>query len=271
MLPFFSAACYLDIIRSQLELNSSVKGYKSLLAKAAGFHTSYLSHVLSERAHISPEQAIAICDFWGFNAIHTDFFLALLNKERAGSDRLRKKFELDLERIRLEAENSLIVMSPKEITKIDLRPDQVLFYLSNWFAVSVHMALRIPELRTVKALSTRFLLTEAQIEDTLQKLLEMDVVSVTENVWTFKNFADVGESQGGYPKVMHNTMRQRANALLENKKTDDVFSTWVVASSQKEIAEIRAAFQEIIKNRLKGSFDYPEEELVCLCLDFFVV
>jgi hypothetical protein len=269
MLPFFSSACYLDIIRSQLELNSTVKGYKSLLAKAAGFHTSYLSHVLSERAHISPEQAIAICDFWGLNAIHTDYFLALLNKERAGSERLRKKYELDLDRIRKEAENSLVVMSPKEINKIKLRPDQLLFYLSNWFAPSIHIALRIQGLQTIKALAKRFDLSEAKVSDTLQKLLAMDAVSVNDEVWTFKNFPDADESLGGYPKVLHNTMRQRANMILENKRDDDVFSTWVVASSRKEIDEIRAELQEVVINRLKGSFEYPEEEVVCLCLDFF--
>lgn len=271
MLPFFSISSYLDIIKQQLEQNSGVKGYKSLLAKAAGFHTSYLSHVLSERAHISPEQAIAICDFWGFNEFYTDYFLALLSKERAGSERLRKKFEGDIERVRREAGNSLTVMSPRDIKKIQLKPHQTLYYLSDWFCIALHMTLRTPGPHTIPSLMDRFSLSEAIVSGSLNKLREMDLVSVEGEVWSFKSFAEVEESQGAYPKIFHSTMRQRANQVFNYATERDVFSTWVVSISKQEVAQLKSCIETFVLNRIKGSCPHPEEDIIALNIDLFVL
>src|SRR5689334_17405816 len=102
-MEIFDCERYVDILKVMAERNSTLRGYNSRLAEAASCHSSHLSHVMAERAHLTPEQALAIADFWEFPELQSDYFLSLVDYERAGTERLRKKLQARMEDIRSEA------------------------------------------------------------------------------------------------------------------------------------------------------------------------
>ena len=90
-MSFFDNTNYRDVIRLKIKENDSVRGYQSRLAESAGCHSSYLSQVLKGQVNLTPDQGMAFCEFWNFDELHSDFFLSLLNLERAGTERLKNK------------------------------------------------------------------------------------------------------------------------------------------------------------------------------------
>ncbi len=158
----------LDVLNFMIRVNAGVKAYKSILAKAAGCHLSFLSLVLTGKNLLSTEHAAALCNFWNFNEIETDFFITLVSMEKAGSALLTAKYARDLEKIRSRAAERYVqpgepglgeVMSLEDITQ----------YTSNWHFPVLHLALK--SLNNVEALAKRFYLPTGIVEDSLNALL----------------------------------------------------------------------------------------------------
>lgn len=60
----------------------------------------YITHVLRGHAHLSWEQAEAICRWLGFTTDETDYFLLMVGFTRAGTPHLRLHLERKLEGLR---------------------------------------------------------------------------------------------------------------------------------------------------------------------------
>lgn len=91
---------YRELISYRIEA-AEEKGYKTKMA--AGCKIIYLSQVMIGTVHLTLEHAHGIATFWGLNALETDFFLLLVNQERAGSLALRRYYSEKLKLVKHDA------------------------------------------------------------------------------------------------------------------------------------------------------------------------
>jgi hypothetical protein len=89
----YEAKHYRDYINYKISTYFKVRGYRSRLARAAGFSPSFLSQVMHETVEITPEHAIRIAQFWELDAQTTEFWMLLVDHGRAGSIILRHHIE----------------------------------------------------------------------------------------------------------------------------------------------------------------------------------
>lgn len=94
----FGADSYIEVIRTSLKDNESIRGFQSRLSEAAGCTTSYFSRVLCGRYHLNLEQAFSLCQFWKLDQKETAYFLLLVVRARAASPGLKAQIEKYLER-----------------------------------------------------------------------------------------------------------------------------------------------------------------------------
>ena len=65
-------------------------GSKAAMARAAACQTAYISQVVLGSAHLSAEQAEKLAHFFKFSEEETGYFILLVQKDRAGTESLRK-------------------------------------------------------------------------------------------------------------------------------------------------------------------------------------
>ncbi len=268
MLRFFEHNNYVDILKEVLAENAETRGYQSQLAKAAGCHTSHLSHVVSGRAHLTLEQAIAICDFWKFNTLHTDFFLTLVNLARAGTELLKNKLEKELQKIRSDSLRG-VSLKQTDASVILLEPNQSANYMLTWYISAIHAALSVQGLNNIKALAKRFSLTEERVLEVLKQLSEYNLVEEKDGVWEHKSLMALGGDTKPLIKIYHNTVRQHANHKHDTRVEQDYFTTNLMSLSRAQIPEIKTRLQNLVRSILEESQGCVEEELVFLTVDFF--
>ena len=88
---------YKELIIQQVEsLEKGGRGQFARIAKHLGVHTTFVTHVLRGASHLSVEQGIKICDFFLFSELETDFFIQLLQFNRAGDQKTRDFFSKKL-------------------------------------------------------------------------------------------------------------------------------------------------------------------------------
>lgn len=269
MLRFFEHTSYIDVIKEIISENVHTRGYQSHLAKAAGCHASHLSHVLNGRAHFNLEQAIAVCEFWKFNDLHTDYFVTLVNQSRAGTDLLREKFTRDLEKIRSDSLRG-VSLQRNSTPVVVLESEQSIHYMSAWYVSAIHAALGIESLRTIKALAARFHLPEDQVALVLKELEAFKMAKQENGVWESTSLMALGGDTKSIIKIYHNVVRQKANVALDTRTEHDYFTTNLMSFGRSQIPEMKTRLQNAVRSILEDSQKSDQEELVFLTVDFFV-
>lgn len=149
------------------EKPSNGRGERSKIAKILNCHLAYVSQVLNGPAQLSLEQADALNEYLGHSPSEADFFLLLVQVERAGTESLKKRFLKRVEQIVSEREllkNRL--KDQKELSK-DIQPE----YYSYWYYTAIHFLIACPEFQTKEALCEKLSLPMPIVTQVLEFLL----------------------------------------------------------------------------------------------------
>ena len=124
------------------------RGYRTQLATAAGCHTSFLSQVLNTHVHLTPDQALGLCQFWSFRPSETDYFLALVQRDRSGSYLGRDYYQRKIEELIEDSQDLSRQVRDPEMPP-SLSPE---IYYSSWYHAAVFVLLSLPQVNSAEAI-----------------------------------------------------------------------------------------------------------------------
>lgn len=243
------------------------KGLKASLAKAADCQPTYISQVLHGKAHLSLEQAEKLNRHFSHSKEERQFFLLLVQKERAGTTSLRDHFD---EGIR-ELLDRRLVLTKRLGAKVVLDQLSQSTYYSSWIFAAVHIALTIPELRTREALSNHLAVPIAKITETLEFLISVNLALQVGSEF------HVGESQirlGNDSKNIlkhHSNWRIQALESFDRESLTDFHYSGVVSLSTADVIRVKNLFLEVVKDSQAIVKDSKEEALYSIGIDFFTL
>lgn len=119
-------------------------GELAKMAKALGVHTTMLSHTIKADKHLSMEQAYALCEYMRLKENETDYFLALISRDRAGTHALKLKYEKQISSLKSHSK-VLEARMPKER---EITEEQKAIFYSNWLYSAVHLAAELPDIKS---------------------------------------------------------------------------------------------------------------------------
>ncbi|MEQ1666426.1 MAG: TIGR02147 family protein, partial [Bdellovibrionales bacterium] len=170
---------YKDFLRENIRKNSTIRGYNTNLAKAAGCQKSYLSQVIKSNVHLTPEHAIGVALFWNLNELESEYFLQLVHLGRTSYTPLKNKIKTRLGEIKEQSENLSLRYSADSLTdEFSLKN-----YYSYWLTSALHIVVDIEKLRTVDAISKYFCVPEAIVRNNLEELERLGLVKRDGGQW----------------------------------------------------------------------------------------
>lgn len=268
----YDVSHYLQILSEKVAETSSRKGYKAAIARAARCQPSFVSNVLAGRANLNDEQAASLAEFWKFSEQETDYFIALVHLERAGTERLKKKYRREIERLRAEHQNYKMLHSFGCFSEVGLTESGLRFYFSNWHVCAIHYATLLPDRDTVESIAQHFCLEAKLVKHNLDQLCELELVANKDGVYTFLHAPAVEKWDPVTGRVVHASMRARANQKYEIRGSRDYFQTMWITVSEKEFNDTRQEINRFMQNLSeKISAPSTSDRLVGLCLDFFEI
>ena len=89
----FDYTDYKSYINARLDADPQGRGSRSALARAIRCQSAFVSSVLRGSVHFTPEQGEAINEHFGHSETDADYFLLLLQLQRAGTDSLRQRLK----------------------------------------------------------------------------------------------------------------------------------------------------------------------------------
>jgi uncharacterized protein (TIGR02147 family) len=254
-------AFLLAAIKAQLE----PWGLIAKMAKSAQCQRPYLSKVLKGDAQLTPSQAYGLARFWRLNSAETDYFLNLLEEERAGSLDYReyvqrkssvlKKSQEDLAR-RVNRESSVIENSQME-------------YYSAWHWTAIHILVSIPEYQSVDSICRRLSLSPDLVLAVLKRLEQGGFVKNNKDRWQYLARESHVPKTSPLVSFHHANWRQKALIDAQNPNSDGIHFTVVQSLSRSDCEQLKELLLGFIEKAAQVAGPSKEEELICLNCDFF--
>lgn len=263
----FAHQSYKEYLTNRLEATQPVRGARARLAEAMGSQPAYVSSVLNGAGHFTPEQGEAINEFLAHSEAEADYFLLLLQWERAGTAGLKARLGRQMEKIREEKFN----LQSRLPVGAELSESAQQIYYSEWFYAALHTLVSIPAFGTAESLATALKLEKKVVGEALKFLQEQGLVIAN------KGRLRIGPSRihvgGNSPLVgrHHANWRLKAMQVISERRQEGLHYSSVVTLSEKDAVRIQEKLVADIKEIKEVIRASPEEKLMSFNLDFFRV
>jgi len=241
------------------------RGRKSEAAKAAQMQATYLSQILNGHAHLSLEQADLLNHYLLHNEEESHFFILLIQKNKAGTKKLKDYFEIQLSEIRKKR----MILTERLGKQYTLSDADKQVYYSSWMYAAVHIAVTIPELQNKKKLCEYLNLKPEKLVSVLDYLAQAQLVLLEgDHIRPGPSVVRLGNDSPNIYKH-HSNWRNQAIESLERETLSDLHYSGVFSLSEKDIETIKNILLDNIKNVSDIVRPSKEEKLYVMNLDFF--
>jgi uncharacterized protein (TIGR02147 family) len=270
MADLFTSTDYRKYLKSWIsEQPKNGRGLISAMAKAAACQPVYLSRVLTGKAQLSLEQADAIQPVLKHSSDETDFFLLLVEWDRAGNTSLKKYFQKKIEAAR-EARANL--QSRFTEARVLTREHQDIYYSSYHYA-AIHTCISVPELQTLAALEAFLKIPTERLLEVLSFLKDTGLAFEERGRYRIgMNRLHLGKD-AGLIRQHHSNWRIEALKSLDRGKgaqsDKDLHYSAVVSLSEEDAVLLREHWVQALEEFSKRVAPSKEETVRALVIDFF--
>jgi uncharacterized protein (TIGR02147 family) len=258
---------YKAFIRDQITENRQTRGYRQLLADAAGCQRTYLSQVLNSHIELTPDHAVGMTIFWGLGASASDYFLELVSISRAGTPALKKLIQSRLDRLkRAHLDLGERIRAPT----LTAGSYEAIYY-SSWLFSALHIVIRLESCRTSAAVAAYLEIPEELARGYLKEMAAIGLVTEEQGQW--RALASNLHLPRSSPYLWRHHQNWREFALRAAQTHDDeaIHFTSVHSLSVRDSERIADLLRELIVKSRQIIEPSKDEIVTSLCIDYFAV
>ena len=265
-MSIFDFSDYRLFLRKHIEsLPKKGRGSVNRIAAHLGVHSSFVSQVLTSTRDFSLEQAHLLCSFMGLKAIETDYFMLLVERDRAGTKLLKDYFTEKLDRLK---KDSLEIASriPQDRGLTDY--ERSVFY-SSWLYSAIRLWTSVGDGKTLDEVAQRFSLPRAKAIKILQFLAEIQLCTEINGRYKMGAQRIHLDRKSPFITKMHSNWRIKSIEASESLDDTEMMFTAPLSVSKKDFEQIREQLVALIQSVSEKVTASDPEDIACLNIDFF--
>lgn len=266
MLPAFHFASYRAFLVARLKHQG--RGALARIADHLKIHPSLVTKILKGRLDFTPDQAFALGEYLGLPPAEQEYFLTLVDVERAGSPRRRSWLKGKAAKLKEEATRA--VEPGRETAPLSDR-NQFIFY-SHWYYSATRLLTSVPGHNSSERIAERLGLPHALIEEVLTFLLSTGLC--TQMGGKLELGVRDTRIDASSPMIDRHLSNWRMKGLEKIPRSapaqNEIFYSGPMAIHHDLRPRVRALVLELIEavDRLRS--ERPPDDLACLNVDWFV-
>lgn len=235
------------------------------LAQALNVSTTMISHVFKSDKHLSLEMACEMCEYLNLNEDETDYFLLLVEYQKAGSYKLQKRLKRQLES-RREAARKLEYRLKSELT---LSEEEKAVFYSSWMYSGVRLLTDIETFNDANSIAERLHLPRNQVQKVIDFLIKHQLCVFKEGKLKMGPARTHIGSANLLVTKHHQNWRLQAFQKMVQSDEDNLFYTAPMVVSQEVADKIRQELPTFIEQINKVVLKSSSEVTRCLNIDWF--
>jgi uncharacterized protein (TIGR02147 family) len=267
-MDIFEFSSYKKYVRKRIE-ELPKRGYGQLkkMAEYLGVTTTFVSQVFSSDKSLSLEQGAQVCEFFGLTELETEYFLKLILLERAGSEKLKTVLKNEIAKIKVQAQK---ISSRLDVKKVLQEEERAIFY-SDWYYSAIRLLIGIPEYQSIDSISSRLGLPRKVVIETINFLLQTNLIIRDENGLHVGPSRTHLDADSPFIKMHHTNWRHQALEHIKQPYPQKLHYSAPMTIGKSEVHVIRGMLVKMIEDIGKVIDPAPNEELMCLNLDWFKI
>lgn len=257
---------YKEFLKSWLKEHP--KGGRGQLKKMSdhlAVSTTLISQVINGEKHFSLETGAEVTEYLGLNYKEAEYFLLLIEHQRAGAFKLKKILENRLEREQQAGSQ----MQNRLKADRQLSEEEKMQFYSSWMYSATRILSALPKINSAKDMSERLNLPLGLINSVVEFLLEKSLCKIENGKLTYGAFRTHIGKDSPFVVKHHQNWRVRGFQSMELRRDEDLFFTQPMALSAEAAEKIRLMLPGIIE-QIHGISGPSDSEVVrCLGIDWF--
>ena len=225
-----------------------------------------LSQIMKGKKSLGLELAHGLASEIGMGKAETNYFLLLVQYERAGNSGLGEFFREKLDEARIAArslENR--IENVKELSA-ETRTE----YYSSWIYSGIRNLAACEEFQDIDRLAQRLGLPRPVIAGIVDFLVRGGLIEIEpKGAWHTGVKSTYLRPDSPLVAKHHQNWRLKAISRLDQKKPEDLFYTSPMSLSKKDAIEMRKLLVDMIEEIHRKADPSPEETVRCFNLDWF--
>lgn len=241
------------------------RGESRRWAQKLGVSSTMISQVMSGGKPLSLELALELIEALGLSEREGDYFLLLVELDRAGSARLQARA-----RKRIQAAQALAREISHRIQRDhELSPETKAIYYSSWHYTGIRNLTAVPGHQDAESIAERLRLSRVAVAQAIDFLLAHGLLVSNKTglipgpAWTHL------DARSPIVASHHRNWRLRACERTSAPTADDLFFTSPMSLSVEASAQIRKQVLALIEAAQKIAGPSDSEVVRCLNLDWF--
>lgn len=234
------------------------------LAEALSVSTTMVSQVFKGDKHLSLELASELCDYLRLDDDETDYFLLLVDYNRAGSFKLQKRF---LRQIKQRQEKSKKLENRVKASELNEEARNV-FY-SSWLYSGMRMLIDTGKFNDAESLSKHLNLPRNHVQKVLDFLLANNLIKEEKNQLRLGAARTHVGSSSPLVQRHHQNWRIQSMGKIQQSRDEDFFYTAPMVISQELAEWIRQELPAFVEKINAKAIPAPSEVVRCLNIDYF--
>lgn len=243
------------------------RGVLRKLAINLKVHSTRLSQILNGSADLSPEQALRVSRFFGLSELETEYFLLLVQIDRAGTEELRKHLIHQLERVSAQQKSVLAVVPHEKALDENSR---AIFY-SSWHYSAVRLLTSIPEFQNQDRIADHLQIPKIRVRQILDFLISVGLCLEKNGRPVMGPSSTHLEASSPLISRHHSNWRLKALEVHDDLASEELAYSGPMSISKRDQEEIRAILLEAIRKATHRAVASSPEKLCCLNIDWFQV
>lgn len=245
------------------------KGYGQgrKLALYLGVHTTLVSQVLQGPKVFTLEQAASTAEFLGLTELETEYFLGLVQLERAGNEALRKTLRRQLQNLRDRSRELSERLQGEKV----LGEEQKARFYSDWVYSAIRQMVAVPGHGEASAIAISLGLPLPRVNEALEFLLRAGLVKEARGQLETGPQSTHLESSSPWVRVHHLNWREKAIEALSTPSDRDLHYTAPMTLSVADFLKVRELIAQLLQTVDQVVIPSPSEQLGCLTIDWFSV
>jgi uncharacterized protein (TIGR02147 family) len=244
------------------------KGQFKKVADHLGIHTSLVSQIFNGPRNLTPEQACAMAGYLGLSPLESEYFVLLVQLERAGTDELRKLTQAQLARLRDQGRGASTAKGSSAESLTDR--DRAIFY-SSWYYSGVRLLTSIPEYDSLDAIASYLNLPQNLVRQVLEFLVSTGLCIETNGKFKIGPKHTLLEADSPLLSRHLQNWRIKAMEKIPRANSRELFYSVPQTLSVEDFPAVRETLVDALAKIKKIVDKSPEERLACLSIDWFEV
>lgn len=262
----YQATNYQEFLKREFPKIGKDRGKRKRLSEYLRCQTSFVSQVISGYAHFSVEHILSVSDFLALNPEEKEYLVLLLQRDRAGTKRLRDYFESKLEKKRSKLH---VINEHLKVKDVPESLEQYVYY-SSWMHSACHILCALPQFSTIDKLKQHIGGPAESFNQAIEFLEQSNFIEREGTKLKIKRTRVHLEPNSPMILKHHANWRFKAIESFEKtKRREDLHFTAIYGISKQDAKQIRLELLQQLKNIESTVIQSKEEAPYVFLLDFW--